>query len=67
VIEQALEHAVKEVQNDASINLKGKNKAITKVLFDNGIFELKEATGLTSERLGITRHAIYKYIREFKA
>jgi predicted transcriptional regulator YheO len=67
VIEQALEHAVKEVQNDASINLKSKNKAITKVLFDNGIFELKEATGLTSERLGITRHAIYKYIREFKA
>ncbi|MGX9521406.1 helix-turn-helix transcriptional regulator [Vibrio mediterranei] len=67
VIEQALEHAIEEVQNDASINLKSKNKAITKVLFDNGIFELKEATGLASERLGITRHAIYKYIREFKA
>ncbi|MGF1751213.1 MULTISPECIES: helix-turn-helix transcriptional regulator [Vibrio] len=67
VIEQALEHAILEVENDASVNLKSRNKTITKLLFENGIFELKEATGLVSDRLGITRHAIYKYIREFKA
>jgi len=67
VIENALENAILEVENDATINLKGKNKAITKVLFDNGIFELKEATALVSERLGITRHAIYKYNREFRS
>ncbi|MFA0026766.1 helix-turn-helix domain-containing protein, partial [Vibrio sp. 10N.261.49.A5] len=40
---------------------------ITKQLLENGIFELKEATAFVSERLGITRHAIYKYIREFRA
>jgi len=67
VIEQALDHAIAEVDNDASINLKGRNKAITKLLLENGIFELKEATALVSERLGITRHAIYKYIREFRS
>lgn len=67
VIENALENAILEVENDATINLKGKNKAITKVLFENGIFELKEATALVSERLGITRHAIYKYNREFRS
>ena len=67
VIEQALNHAITDIENDASINLKGKNKAITKQLFENGIFELKEATAMVSERLGITRHAIYKYLREFKS
>nr|WP_245621540.1 PAS domain-containing protein [Enterovibrio calviensis] len=67
VIDQALNHAIVEVEADASINLKGKNKAITKLLFENGIFELKEATAIVSERLGITRHAIYKYLREFKS
>lgn len=66
VIQNALESAIKDIDNDASVNQKGRNKAITKLLFDNGIFELKEATALVSECLGITRHAIYKYIREFK-
>jgi predicted transcriptional regulator YheO len=67
LIEKTLDSIIVEVENDASINLKGKNKAITKQLFDNGIFELKEATALVSERLGITRHAIYKYLREFRS
>jgi len=67
IIEQALTNAISEVDNDASINLKGRNKAITKVLLENEIFEFKEATALVSEHLGITRHAIYKYIREFKS
>lgn len=66
VIEKSLENAMVEIENDATVNLKRKNKAITKLLFENGIFELKEATALVAERLGITRHAIYKYIREFR-
>ncbi|WP_028864190.1 helix-turn-helix transcriptional regulator [Psychromonas aquimarina] len=67
VITQALDNAIEDTEKDASIKLKGTNKAITKRLFENGVFELKETTLMVSERLGITRHAIYKYIREFKA
>ncbi|MGF1685113.1 PAS domain-containing protein [Photobacterium japonica] len=67
VINQALDHAITDIEHDSAVNLKRKNKAITKQLFDNGIFELKESTAIVSERLGITRHAIYKYLREFKA
>lgn len=67
VIKQALSHAIQEIENDPSVNLKSKNKTITKLLLDNGIFELKEATAMVAEHLGITRHAIYKYIREFKS
>ncbi|MEI8631293.1 PAS domain-containing protein [Vibrio sp. PP-XX7] len=67
VIDSALDNAISEIENDTTVNLKSKNKAITKLLFTNGIFELKEATALVAERLGITRHAIYKYIREFRS
>jgi predicted transcriptional regulator YheO len=66
VITQALDHAIHDVEHDPSVTQKGKNKAITKQLLENGIFELKEATAMVAERLGITRHAVYKYIREFK-
>ncbi|MCE0495548.1 helix-turn-helix transcriptional regulator [Vibrio salinus] len=67
VIENAINKAINDVENDQKISLKGKNKAITKILFNNGIFELKEATTQVADQLGITRHAIYKYIREFRA
>lgn len=67
VVEQALQHAVLDVDADSSVNLKGRNKAITKILFDNGIFELKEATHIVANYLNITKHAVYKYIREFKS
>ncbi|SHI26526.1 YheO-like PAS domain protein [Vibrio aerogenes CECT 7868] len=67
VIENALNHAIADVENDNSVTSKGKNKAITRVLFKNGIFELKEATTQVASQLGITRHAIYKYIREFRS
>ncbi|EGU39365.1 helix-turn-helix transcriptional regulator [Vibrio scophthalmi] len=67
VINQALDTAIAEVELDESITLKGRNKAIIRCLFDNGIFELKETTTQVSERLGISRQAVYKFIREFKS
>ncbi|WP_263081804.1 PAS domain-containing protein [Endozoicomonas sp. Mp262] len=66
VIEQALTQAVTDVESDPTVSNKSKKKTITRLLFDNGIFEFKEATAIVSEGLGITRHAVYKYIREFK-
>ncbi len=67
IIEQSLSNAILEVESNPSVNLKGRNKAITKVLLENEIFEFKEATAMVAEHLGITRHAIYKYVREFKS
>lgn len=64
VILGALEQAAKEVQADPSVTQKASNKAITRLLLERDIFEFKEATALVAEKLGITRHAIYKYIRE---
>lgn len=67
VINESLKKVIIEVDNDSNVMLKQRNKEITHRLFDNGIFELKEATHLVSVELKITKHAIYKYIREFKS
>ncbi|WP_063288416.1 MULTISPECIES: PAS domain-containing protein [unclassified Pseudovibrio] len=66
VILGALEQAIKDVEADPSVTQKAKNKAVTRLLLERDIFEFKEATVLVAENLGITRHAIYKYIRESK-
>lgn len=66
-IHHALEQAIHDVDTDPTIGAKHRNKEITKRLFDNDIFEFKDANILVSERLGITRHAVYKFIREFKS
>lgn len=66
VIIQSTEKAINEVDRDSSISKKSRNKSIVFQLFENGIFELKESAAIVSERLGISRHAVYKYIREFK-
>ncbi|MCK8085648.1 helix-turn-helix transcriptional regulator [Vibrio gigantis] len=67
VIQQALSSAINEVDQDESVSSKGRNKAIIRCLFDNGVFELKETTTQVSEQLGISRQAVYKFIREFKS
>lgn len=65
VIEKAIVHAEQEV-DAMQIGLKNRNKNIIRVLHENGIFELKEATIIVAESLKITRHAVYKNIRQFQ-
>lgn len=67
VISQSAEKAIHEIDSDSNISKKSRNKSIVFHLFENGIFELKESAGIISEKLGISRHAIYKYLREFKS
>jgi len=66
VIDSALKQAQLEVQQDSNIHAKSVNKTITKKLFDNGLFELKETTNIVALHLGITKHTIYKFLREFR-
>lgn len=67
VVETSTETVLRQVYQDATINPKAKNKAVVFQLFENGIFEFKEATAIVSGKLGISKHAIYKYLREFKS
>lgn len=67
IIEQALVHAEKEVIANPQIKLKNRNKSIIHILFENGVFELKDAIFIVANHLNITRHAVYKSLREIKS
>lgn len=67
IIMQALEVAIAEIDADETVGAKLRNKTITRRLFERGIFEFKEAIVLAEERMGISRHAIYKFVREFRS
>lgn len=67
VIDEATQRVILEVEADTRISPKYQKKAVVFQLFENGIFELKESAGMVAEKLGISRHAIYKYLREFRA
>lgn len=66
VIERSVQDIINEISSDATINKKIHNKAVIYQLYENGIFELKESTNVVAEKLGITRHAVYKYLRDFR-
>lgn len=43
-----------------------KNKQIVISLFEKGIFDIKDAINLVADRLNISRHTVYLYIRQIK-
>lgn len=67
LVELALQKAMLQLSHQANVTTKNKTKLLISVLNDNGIFELKEAINLVAEKLGITKHAVYKHLRELKS
>ena len=43
-----------------------KNKQIVCSLYEKGIFDIKDAIHQVAERLDISRHTVYLYIRQIK-
>jgi uncharacterized protein HI_0575 len=43
-----------------------KNRQIVMSLYEKGIFDIKDAINLVAERLDISRHTVYLYIRQIK-
>ncbi|BFU59384.1 MULTISPECIES: helix-turn-helix transcriptional regulator [Rodentibacter] len=67
LINETFANACLEVEKKLSKQSKGYKKAIILHLFENGIFELKEAVAVIAEKLNLTSHTIYKHLREFKS
>ncbi|URL01115.1 PAS domain-containing protein [Avibacterium sp. 20-126] len=67
LVELALQKAALQISNQANVTAKNKTKLLISLLNDSGIFELKEAINLVAEKLGITKHAVYKHLRELKS
>ena len=43
-----------------------KNRQIVLSLYEKGIFDIKDAINLVADRLAISRHTVYLYIRQIK-
>ncbi|MDG6895204.1 helix-turn-helix transcriptional regulator [Volucribacter amazonae] len=66
LVSQTLEHTIEEVTADRLVANNNKNRQIVVSLFEKGIFDIKDAINQVAERLNISRHTVYLYIRQIK-
>ncbi|GHV41659.1 hypothetical protein AGMMS49546_18040 [Spirochaetia bacterium] len=60
---QSLEKIKDEVERNEAISVSQKNKEIVTLLYYQGIFKLKNAVKIISEKLNISRNTVYLHIR----
>lgn len=66
LVAQTLEHTIEEISADRQVANNNKNRQIVMSLFEKGIFDIKDAINQVAERLNISRHTVYLYIRQIK-
>ena len=66
LVVQTMEKTIEEVTADRLVANNNKNRQIVVSLFEKGIFDIKDAINLVAERLDISRHTVYLYIRQIK-
>lgn len=59
----ALEEAKKSVYDNLSISSSNKNKEIVAILYQKGIFNLKDSVITIANHLGISKNTVYMHIR----
>ncbi|MFA0120918.1 helix-turn-helix domain-containing protein, partial [Vibrio sp. 10N.261.48.A2] len=57
---------IEEINADKSVSNNTKNRQIVMELYDKGIFDIKDAINRVAERLNISKHTVYLYIRQRK-
>lgn len=66
LVSQTIEKTIEEVNVDRAVANNNKNRQIVISLYEKGIFDIKDAINLVAERLNISRHTVYLYIRQIK-
>ncbi|MGR3807282.1 Predicted transcriptional regulator YheO, contains PAS and DNA-binding HTH domains [Pasteurella testudinis DSM 23072] len=66
LVSQTVEHTIEEINADSNVANNSKNKQIVISLYEKGIFDIKDAIHQVAERLDISRHTVYLYIRQIK-
>lgn len=66
LVVQTVEKTIEEITADRLVANNNKNRQIVISLFEKGIFDIKDAINLVAERLDISRHTVYLYIRQIK-
>ncbi|OBT10214.1 hypothetical protein A9264_03555 [Vibrio sp. UCD-FRSSP16_10] len=66
LVDQTVERTIDEVNADKLVSNNTKNRQIVMELFDKGIFDIKDAINRVADRLNISKHTVYLYIRQRK-
>lgn len=67
LVAQTLEFTIEEINADRHVANNVKNRQIVLNLYEKGIFDIKDSINQVAERLDISRHTVYLYIRQFKS
>jgi len=67
LVEQAVSDELDAIARTTGISSTEKNRQIVLNLEKKKMFEIKGAVELVGSKLGVTKHTIYKYLREFRA
>ncbi|WGE90921.1 helix-turn-helix transcriptional regulator [Actinobacillus genomosp. 1] len=63
---QTIEKTIEETMADRNVANNNKNRHIVVSLYEKGIFDIKDAINQVADRLNISRHTVYLYIRQIK-
>lgn len=67
-VEELVVQAMRAVDDgDSRLSVGARNKTIISTLYEQGIFDIKDAVQQVAKRLGLSRHTIYLHIRTHKA
>lgn len=66
LISYSLEDAKLKVYSDTSISSTNKNKEIIHLLYEKGIFNMKDAVIKVASNLGISKNTVYLHLRNFE-
>ncbi len=66
LISSALLAARKQVMDDSSISSTNRNKEIISLLYQKGIFNLKDSVSKTAGLLGISKNTVYLHLRRLQ-
>lgn len=66
LVAQTIESTISDITNAKHVANHNKNRQIVTTLFEKGIFDIKDAINQVAERLNISRHTVYLYIRQIK-
>lgn len=63
---QTLEFTIEEVNADRNVSNNAKNRQIVLNLYEKGIL-ISKMPSTVADRLNISKHTVYLYIRQFKS
>ena len=66
LVDKTVERTIEEINADKSVSNNTKNRQIVMELYAKGIFDIKDAINRVADRLNISKHTVYLYIRQRK-